>query len=79
LSWDDEEIQIRFSNSHFDVIVRLDRTIQYSETSELKQRSHRVLDAPHSRGMTMEYCEETYIRVLAAQRARALHLVHPSP
>jgi hypothetical protein len=36
------------------VIVRLDRTIQYSETSKFEPRGRRLLDAPLARGMTME-------------------------
>jgi len=34
------------------VIARLDRTIEYAETTVIESRSCGVLDAPPSRGMT---------------------------
>jgi len=41
------------------VVVRLDRTTQYSETFVIEPRGCGVLDAPLSRGMTAEGEERT--------------------
>ncbi len=41
------------------VVVRLDRTTQYSETFVIEPRGCGVLDAPLSRGMTAEGQERT--------------------
>ena len=40
------------TNPHPAVIVRLDRTIQYSEASAMNSRTRGVLDTPPTRGMT---------------------------
>jgi hypothetical protein len=38
------------------VIVRLDRTIQYSEAIAMEAKSCGILDTPHARGMTVTSC-----------------------
>jgi len=61
--------------SSLGVIVRLDRTIQYSRAlGALAEKSLEYWMPPLSRGMTTE---KTRVLVLAARFARALH--HPSP
>jgi hypothetical protein len=47
-------LRIRISNSYSGVVARLDRAIQYSRDGSALTRYHGVLDAPLSRGMTIE-------------------------
>ena len=59
----------------FDVIARLDRAIQYSAGGGDEPRGRSVLDAPLSRGMTAEKCDEAFPR---RKSARVMLLRSPS-